>query len=457
MHRRIDCASAAAILLAGLALASPTRTEDVGNSVARAGAVDTQVTDELKLANEAVQQAFIDRDIWAMGQLWEKEEFASAIFPAGTKPSFGWENVRRTWQQTFDHNRDIKIKSLAGMILPQGDEENDIAIVLESSQFQSFQTQTGQPVMMPNILATKIFQRRGDKWLLVHSHAHQPGLKPPTAGDEAVGTRPIVSAVVPELQAADLRFYQALRDRDLKAMEQIWSSGDSITAIQAEGSVPFMGRADVMKSWQQVFDYNKGIQIPRVTQGMVHVAGNRAWIVGSYEAGLTRRTGEFVHLADVLTTKVFEKRGNDWYVIHYHGHVGPLAHTHGAGLPGFEGASSLQSAQPTRTVNIEATEMTFGVDKIRAKPGEVIRFVVTNKGQLRHEFSLGTPEEQENMRAMMRQMPDMIHNTDTIVSIEPGETKTLTWVVPRDATTEFSCNIPGHSEGGMRGMIDLEK
>ena len=212
-----------------------------------------------------------------------------------------------------------------------------------------------------------------------------------------------------------------------------------------------------MKSWQQVFDYNKGIQIPRVTQGMVHVAGNRAWIVGSYEAGLTRRTGEFVHLADVLTTKVFEKRGNDWYVIHYHGHVGPLAHTHGAGLPGFEGASSLQSAQPTRTVNIEATEMTFGVDKIRAKPGEVIRFVVTNKGQLRHEFSLGTPEEQENMRAMMRQMPDMIHNTDTVVSIEPGETKTLTWVVPRDATTEFSCNIPGHSEGGMRGMIDLEK
>jgi uncharacterized cupredoxin-like copper-binding protein/ketosteroid isomerase-like protein len=450
-------ASVVAALFALLMMATPAHTEEVGNAIARAGAVDTQVTDELKLANEALQKAFIDRDIWAMGQLWEKADFVSSIFPAGAKASFGWDNVRRSWQQTFDHNRDIKIKSLAGLILPQGEEENDIALILDSNQFESFQTQTGQPVMMPNILATKIFQRRSDKWLLVHSHAHQPGLKPPTAGDEEVGTRPLVSTVAPELHAADLQFYQALRDRDLVAMDKVWSPGDAITAIQPEGNVPFIGRANVMKSWQQLFDFNKNVQIPRVTQGMVHVAGEKAWIVGSFEAGLTRQTGEFVHLAEVLTTKVFEKRGNEWFVIHYHGHIGPLAHTHGPGLPGFEGAGPIQSAQPTRTINIEASEMSFGVDKIRVRPGEIIQFVVTNKGQLRHEFSLGTPEEQENMRAMMRQMPDMIHNTDTVVSIEPGETKTLNFAVPKDATTEFSCNIPGHSEGGMRGMIEVEK
>jgi uncharacterized cupredoxin-like copper-binding protein len=219
--------------------------------------------------------------------------------------------------------------------------------------------------------------------------------------------------------------------------------------------MPFIGRKNVMASWERLFEYNKNVEIPRVSQGVLHIAGNKAWLVGSYEAALTRKTGEYAHLPDVLTTEVFEKRANIWYLIHYHGSIGPLAHSHTvqAGFP-VVGAS----VEPSRTINIEASEMTFGVQKIQAKAGEVLRFVVTNKGQLRHEFALGTPEEHEQMRAMMRQMPEMVHNTDNVVTVEPGETKTLTWRVPDDGSiTEFSCDIPGHSESGMTGTIEVSK
>ena len=450
---------AAAALLAMLYGTISAAAEDVGNAVAQAGSVDTQMTDELKLADEAFHEAFSRRDIWAMAQLWSKEEYVSAIFPASAKPSFGWDNVRRSWQQTFDHNRDVKIKSLAGLIQVQGDDEGDIALIVDSTRFESFQTQTGQPVMMPNVLTTKIFERRDGKWLLVLYHAHQPRLKPPTPGDEEGGDRPLVTDVAPEIQAVDDRFYKALGDLDINAMNKVWSASESVTAIQPEGEMPFMGRKNVMASWELLFEYNKTIQIPRVSQETIHVAGNRAWLIGSYEAGLTRRqTGEFVHLPDVLVTKIFEKQGDAWLLTHYHAHVGPLAHAHQpqAGLGGREGGGG-SPLTPSRTIALEAKEMTFGVQKIQVKPGEIIRFVVTNKGEVQHEFSLGSQEEHLQMRSMMLQMPNMVHNSDTVITIQPGETKELVWRVPDDPNVEFSCNIPGHAESGMTGTFELVK
>jgi uncharacterized cupredoxin-like copper-binding protein len=101
--------------------------------------------------------------------------------------------------------------------------------------------------------------------------------------------------------------------------------------------------------------------------------------------------------------------------------------------------------------------MTYGMQKIQVKPGEIIRFVVINKGQLRHEFALGSQEEHLQMRAMMRQMPNMVHDSDTVITIEPGETKELVWRAPDDPNVEFSCNIPGHAESGMTGTFELVK
>lgn len=448
-------------------LAAPANADEVGDSIAKAGAVDTQLTDELKLADEAFSNAYQNRDIWAMSQLWAKDDYVSAIFPAAATPAFGWDNVRRSWQQTFDHNRDIKIKSLAGLIQADGEADGDLALIISSTQFQAFQTQTGQPVMLPNVLTTKLYEHRGGKWLLVQYHAHQPGLTPPMATDEETGIKPLGSSPLPAIQVVDDQFYKALRDMSMDEMSKVWSSSAAITAIQPDASMPFMGRDNVMASWESLFRHNKAIEIPQAASAMVHVAGDKAWVIGSYQIGLTRRdTGEYMHLPRVLVTKLFQKEDGTWRLAHYHAHVGPLAHSHGGQnetpiwsvVPGSRSvASNNAPLSPTRTINIDASEMTFGVDKIDVKPGEIIRFIVTNKGEVRHEFAIGTHDENAQMQAMMQQMPDMVHNSDNIVTVEPGQQKELIWRVPDKPDIEFSCNIPGHAEAGMRGSFNLVK
>jgi len=450
----VHCCRALIVFAVLIAQLERVSADQVGNAVAQAGSVDTQLQDELKLANEAVLDAFATRDLWAMSQLWAKDEYISALFPAAASPAFGWDNVRKTWQYTFDHNRDIRLKSLAGFIKASGDEDGDTALIIDATQFEAFQTQTGQPVTLPGMLATKIFERRQGKWLLVHYHAHQPGMKPPTATDEESGIRPLVTTTDDEIRAADDAFYRALRSRDMEGMDKVWASTEDVTAIQPEGETPFFGRANVMASWKALFDHNRGVQIPRTTQTMIHISGNKAWMVGSFEAALVRRkTGSYVHLPEVLVTKLFVKEAHDWKLSHYHAHIGPLAHSHGQ-TPLLATAFN-QELAPTRTIELDATEMTFGVGEIEVRAGEVIRFVVRNSGEARHEFGLASPEENRLMQALMRLKPDMIHSGDRVVTIEPGETKELIWRVPEKIDVEFSCNLLGHAEAGMRGTFKL--
>lgn len=446
-------------LAAALLLASPARSaaDNVARAVAESGAVDTQLTDELKLADEAFIKAYQDRDLWAMSRLWARDDYVSAIFPAAATPAFSWDNVRRSWQHTFDHNRDIKIKSLAGLIQADSDAEGAVALVISAMQFQSFQTQTGQPIMLPNVLVSKIYERRDGKWLLAHYHAHQPGFTPPTATDEETGSKPVQSNPLPEVKAADARFNEALRELNLDKMGEVWSAAPTITAIQPDGAIPFMGRDNVLESWKTLFEHNRAIDVPDVLPTTVHVAGNKAWVIGTYQFALTRReTGKYTHLPQVMITKLFQHENDRWRLAHYHAHVGPLAHTHGDAedeLP----LSRNSELSAVRTIAIDAAEMTFGRDEIEVTPGELIRFVVTNKGDLRHEFSIGTEDENLRMRALMRFMPDMVHNGEHVVTVNPGETKELTWRVPERTDMEFSCNMLGHADAGMHGKFRIKK
>jgi ketosteroid isomerase-like protein len=320
-------ALSAAMILFGV---STMAADNAADAVGRAGDVDTQATDELKLADEAFYKAFSDRDIWAMAQLWSKDDGVSAVFPAKAKPYFGWDDIRRSWQESFDHNRDVKIKSLAGAIFAKGDNEGDVAWIIDSTQFESFQTQTGQPVLMPNVLSTKIFERRDGKWLLVHYHASQPRLILPEASDEERLSHPVTlaSAVAEEVKTADDAFYRAFSHLDLDSMSKVWSPSDDVTAIQPDVDVPFGGRKVVMEGWQGIFGHNTNILILDPLDG-IQVVGNVAWTVGSYESLAIRRdTGTTVHLPEVLVTKIFEKRGDKWQLVHYHAHIGPTRHVH---------------------------------------------------------------------------------------------------------------------------------
>jgi uncharacterized cupredoxin-like copper-binding protein/Cu/Ag efflux protein CusF len=110
----------------------------------------------------------------------------------------------------------------------------------------------------------------------------------------------------------------------------------------------------------------------------------------------------------------------------------------------------------TRTVQIDMTDaMRFTPDKITVKQGEIVRFVVTNKGRMLHEMVIGTPEKLAEHAALMIKFPGMQHSEPYMVHVPPGKTGEIVWNFNRPGTFEFACLIAGHYEAGMRGTLTV--
>ena len=149
-----------------------------------------------------------------------------------------------------------------------------------------------------------------------------------------------------------------------------------------------------------------------------------------------------------------------------HGHDQPQSSSHGH-HGGHGGGGHMQSAvgmpakpeQATKTIEVELLDtMRFKFsEEVKVRGGDIIKFLVTNKGRLPHEFSIGNQEEQDAHRQMMRNMPNMHHSDGNAVSLKPGETRILTWHFKGKDDVVFACNIPGHYEAGMHHRSALHE
>lgn len=124
---------------------------------------------------------------------------------------------------------------------------------------------------------------------------------------------------------------------------------------------------------------------------------------------------------------------------------------HGAGMSSAVGMPA-PSAQATKTVKVTLSDdMRIKFNQpVTINKDDIVRFVVTNTGKIPHEFSIGSIDEQAKHRAMMREMPNMVHTDGSTITLQAGETADLTWHFSGQPLVEFACNIPGHSEAGMK-------
>ena len=112
----------------------------------------------------------------------------------------------------------------------------------------------------------------------------------------------------------------------------------------------------------------------------------------------------------------------------------------------------------SRTIKINALDtMRFNKKIIQVKPGDTIRFVVTNTGKIDHEFAIGTREEQVEHAKMMASMPDMKHVEGNVLTLKPGETRELIWRFGKAGAVEIACHLPGHYEAGMKAIVKVQK
>jgi uncharacterized cupredoxin-like copper-binding protein len=110
--------------------------------------------------------------------------------------------------------------------------------------------------------------------------------------------------------------------------------------------------------------------------------------------------------------------------------------------------------QARRTVRIEMSDaMRFKPHEIVVKRGETIRFVVANRGRLRHEMVIGTAQDLRQHAELMRKFPNMQHDEPFMAHVAPGGSERMVWTFNRPGTFEFGCLVGGHFEAGMTGRI----
>ena len=152
-------------------------------------------------------------------------------------------------------------------------------------------------------------------------------------------------------------------------------------------------------------------------------------------------------------------------------------HAGGGGQATTIGQPAKASAA-SRTVEVTMHDNYYEPESVTVEPGETVRFVIRNEGQLVHEFNIGTAAmhaaHQDEMQMMVDHgvlKPDHIdhqaaqnmqatmghgmHNEPNSLLLEPGKTGKIAWTFPEGAELEFACNVPGHYEAGMQGEINV--
>lgn len=122
-------------------------------------------TADVLAANSQVEQAFSKLDVKAIEATWAQDGSVSVIHPASKAPLLGWEAVQKSYA---DHPVRYKDFSVV-MDNPQITINGNIAWVIGIEKVYAHRA--NGDVLDISALATNIFEKRSDKWLLVHHHA----------------------------------------------------------------------------------------------------------------------------------------------------------------------------------------------------------------------------------------------------------------------------------------------
>ena len=131
-----------------------------------------------------------------------------------------------------------------------------------------------------------------------------------------------------------------------------------------------------------------------------------------------------------------------------------------------------------RTIEIKMYDNYFEPNEIKIKKGETIKFIVSNYGELVHEFNIATKEmhikhqpemmkmvenqilladkiDKKKMKEMAKKDHSMAHSHSNSVLLEPNEIGEIIWKFSTNTNLEAACNVPGHYDVGMVADIKI--
>lgn len=105
-----------------------------------------------------------------------------------------------------------------------------------------------------------------------------------------------------------------------------------------------------------------------------------------------------------------------------------------------------------RTIKVRMIDNEFDPGSLKLSKGETVRLEFTNGGSIRHEAIVGDEKAQAHHESEMGMKGDM-HDESSAVSVEPGETKELTYKASKAGPTLIGCHEPGHYDAGMKVKV----
>jgi ketosteroid isomerase-like protein len=131
------------------------------------GAVSARADDtaDVLAANMQVEQAFSKLDVKAIEATWAQDGSVSVIHPASKAPILGWEAVQKSYADHPVRYKDFSVVMDNPQITVNGNSAWVVGIE------KVYAHRANGEVLDISALTTNIFEKRGDKWLLVHHHA----------------------------------------------------------------------------------------------------------------------------------------------------------------------------------------------------------------------------------------------------------------------------------------------
>ena len=102
-------------------------------------------------------------------------------------------------------------------------------------------------------------------------------------------------------------------------------------------------------------------------------------------------------------------------------------------------------------------DMRYDPDRFDVTVGQTVTFEVRNVGEVVHEFYIGTIDEHRDHAEEMRvdDHPDDAHADPAALSLEPGESGSVTYTFETAGEMLVGCHEPGHYEAGMVAPVTV--
>ena len=112
------------------------------------------------------------------------------------------------------------------------------------------------------------------------------------------------------------------------------------------------------------------------------------------------------------------------------------------------------------TIEVSALdEFRFDPEEVTVQAGQEVTFVITNDGEMVHEFVLGPEMVQMAHEEAMAEGEEMDMDMEgqlAAVELEPGETAEVTVTFAEPGEMPYGCHEPGHFDAGMFGTVIVE-